>query len=285
MDFLSLAPIIESVAGGAIGSGLLHGPLKSLDDWWYYQFGNKTELAKEKAKLLNEAKLQEYKNEIFEQVKKIPSENIKEPQLNIIGPALEASKYYIDAPELRRMFAKLVASSVDNRVNGKTRSAFVEFVKQMDSLDARLISIIHSANGKMPLARLDRSFSNNRGYQPILSEIIPNNTSITPDERAQIPSAIINLNRLGLVSYRYDEWLTSFDYDKNFALVPEYLEAKKQYSDQKAAYQAVLNSPQKAHLDKQALNDIEDLVNGNLKITHGIVTLTNLGNDFSSVCL
>lgn len=40
-------------------------------------------------------------------------ENLQEPSLSIAGPALEASKFYLEEEELRNLFTKLIASSMD----------------------------------------------------------------------------------------------------------------------------------------------------------------------------
>ncbi|WP_267814141.1 Abi-alpha family protein [Staphylococcus aureus] len=45
----------------------------------------------------------------------VPENNLQEPQFSLLGPALEASKFYISEKTLSNMFAKLIASSMDDR--------------------------------------------------------------------------------------------------------------------------------------------------------------------------
>ena len=63
----------------------------------------------------NEIDVENLRNSTLQEVATIPPENIQEPPLKILGPALEASKYYIEEEELRSMFAKILSSSFDNR--------------------------------------------------------------------------------------------------------------------------------------------------------------------------
>ena len=42
------------------------------------------------------ANIEAYKNQLLKEASSINPENLKEPELKILGPALEASKYYID---------------------------------------------------------------------------------------------------------------------------------------------------------------------------------------------
>lgn len=82
-----------------------------------------------------------YKNNLVEEISQIPEENLIDPPMNIVGPALEASKFYIEEEELRKMFAKVVAASMDSRRSTNVHPAFVEIIKQLDTLDAQNIKL------------------------------------------------------------------------------------------------------------------------------------------------
>ncbi|WP_412095180.1 Abi-alpha family protein, partial [Bacillus haynesii] len=55
----------------------------------------------------------------------MPEENLVEPPLHIIGPTIEASKFYFESDELRSMFSNLIAASIDSETINKTHPAFV----------------------------------------------------------------------------------------------------------------------------------------------------------------
>ncbi|MBT2721454.1 DUF4393 domain-containing protein [Bacillus sp. ISL-46] len=76
-----------------------------------------------------------------------------EPPLSIVGPALEASKFYIEEEELRSMFAKVVAASMDNRQASYVHPAFIEIIKQLSPVDALVISSF-SDESKQPIVNI-----------------------------------------------------------------------------------------------------------------------------------
>lgn len=283
IDFNSLLPIFGSFAGAAVGAGAASGPIKSLDDWWYYHFGKNTELKREEAALLNEAKVEAYKKDIFDEVKKIPNENIKEPQLDIIGPALEASKYYIDTPELRKMFSKLVASSMDSRKEEVTRSVFVDFVKQMSPFDAKLLSIISKEGDIIPIATIQRHLPENNGILTFKSDILTMEILTDINERNMASSAIVNLSRMRLIDTSYSEWLTEFDYDESFSKTPEYTQCEQQIALSKTMYKMRLDS--KIETNPEDLESMKRLANATVTIGKGRLNLTSLGTEFTKICI
>ena len=91
------------------------GPIQTLQDWWYINYGHNVSNQAALLRAKNEIDVENLRNSTLQEVATIPPENIQEPPLKILGPALEASKYYIEEEELRSMFAKILSSSFDNR--------------------------------------------------------------------------------------------------------------------------------------------------------------------------
>ena len=73
---------------------------------WLGYWGQKQEIKRE-------AYLADFKKKIAEKVAGIPEEKLNEPKIRIVGPAIEASKFYIEEAEFRELFAELVASACD----------------------------------------------------------------------------------------------------------------------------------------------------------------------------
>ncbi|GAA3193546.1 DUF4393 domain-containing protein [Lentilactobacillus kefiri] len=121
-----------------IAAKALKEPLDTLNDLWFNIFGYRVK----KARIKHEFYLKEYKNELEANLQAIPSDNIQNPKLSILGPALDASQYYIDEPELRKMFAKVAAGAFDNSKNNKIHQSFVQFLTEMSSNDANLLKYI-----------------------------------------------------------------------------------------------------------------------------------------------
>lgn len=116
------------------------GPAHTLNLLWQATFGRVDKPLEEYLAKRNHDKIK-YIEEIDKETSKIPVDKIKqEIDISLVGPALEASKYYIGNAVLRSMFAKLIAASLDRRHNGKVHHAFVEIIKQMNPLDAQMLS-------------------------------------------------------------------------------------------------------------------------------------------------
>jgi Abortive infection alpha len=193
--------------GTAIGTTLLtnfatkgdSAPIQTLNDLWYLAFG-RLQLLVDKKRANHAAQLEAYKNELVNAVSDIPDENLIEPPLSIVGPALEASKYYIEVEVLRKMFAKVVASSMDNRKSGYTHHAFIEIIKQLSPLDAQNISILKE-HKTLPIVNCGIDINNSQKI-PIYSDVFLNNSSCNDVDLLR--SSITNLKRLGLVVTVYN---------------------------------------------------------------------------------
>lgn len=94
-------------------------------------------ITKKRAKIEHDIEL--FKIQIQEEISEIEPEKLVEPKLSVIGPALESSKFYMEEEIIRKMFAKLIASSANSDYQDCTLPAFVEVLKQLSSFDANNI--------------------------------------------------------------------------------------------------------------------------------------------------
>lgn len=175
----ALTPLAKS-----IGKTLSHG-------WEGMTMGIETWYGrKEIDKDLN---LKLYQDALNYQLSIIDEDNLQEPSMNILGPSLEASKYYFEEKQYREMFAKLIASSCDKSKNPYIHPAFVEFIKQMTSLEGKIISSIDIDD---PLALNVIQVSDNSRKYYATCPVIPNlyNASLI-----ELNAALVNLERLGLL--------------------------------------------------------------------------------------
>ncbi len=143
--------------------------------------------------------MNEYKDSLIDKIENVPTEKLIEPKISLIGPALEASKYYIEEKELREMFANLVANSINSEKTNFVHHAFVEIIKQLSPLDANNLELFDGFS-TLPIVQIqyvtpggslmlnDNVFL---GSDTTLTNVDENSTSIT------------NLSRLGLVNIDY----------------------------------------------------------------------------------
>ena len=91
-------------------------------------------------------KLEAFEQDLKKKIKNIPAENLQEPPLMIAGPVLEALKYTYDEDYLREMYENLLASAMDNRNTNNAHPSFVDAIKQMSPLDARIYAFFFCEN-------------------------------------------------------------------------------------------------------------------------------------------
>lgn len=195
MEPSSFLPIISGFLGGAASVGLFKGPIQTVEDWWYINYGYLMSEKAEMIRIKQSVNTELFKNSMLEEASKISPKDLKEPQLKILGPALEASKYYIEEKELRDMFAKIIASSMDAEKDQVIHTSFVEIIKQLDSLDAIILKDF--SNGRSFNLGTIRQ-NTDRGYWNIISEFYLSD-AVTKFSIWEISKSISNLKRLGLV--------------------------------------------------------------------------------------
>lgn len=130
---------------------VLDKPSKSIgetfSDIWYLVLGGALGQMAEKRKMKYAADLEKYKKKIEEEIEKIPDDKKCEPDIQMIGSVLEASKYCVEKEELRNMFAKLIVSSIDIDKQDIVHPIFIDIIRRMDNLDARVLKYIFLKKG------------------------------------------------------------------------------------------------------------------------------------------
>ncbi len=169
-----------------------------------------------------EVQLKKLYEAMDEKAKAIPPEKLVSPEPYVAVPALQAASYCMDSEDLRDIFAQLLVTAMNEDTKDTAHPSFVEIIKQMSPLEAKLIKdygICHRQNAVCQLVEQEislvpreyRSLSygkkrmeeariiRNHVYLPQFSEfdfsIFDINVSL----------AIDNLIRLGLMNCEYDK--------------------------------------------------------------------------------
>ncbi len=225
--------IIVSTMTGAAGSLIaktFDGPFKSLEDLWYYHVGYKTE----QMRLERKQAINEYKQDIFEELSKIPEENRCNPRKCVAGSAIQDSLNFVEEPELRKMFAKLIASASDKTKYSLTHPAFSKIISQLSPLEAKILQdtdfLIKSkpcCKIRFQTSKIKRDFvftESAPGYDIINHFYIPdteNNLDTLTNNDTDLYSAIIdNLNRLNLCEIPLNYSLSDPNYYTKFLNIP-----------------------------------------------------------------
>ncbi|WP_312158839.1 DUF4393 domain-containing protein [Oscillibacter sp.] len=200
---------------------------------------------------------------------------IVSPESYVAVPALQSIAYSMDSEELRTMYAKLLAKSMNTDYRESVHPSFVEIIKQLSPLDAQNLNYITTdespiAEYRLCLAAGDtkdalnisvrqleaeseyfNSLSDGR-YELIMTNVFLEN----PDEKDLEVQAmsISSLQRLGLIRVHYSEYANGADYAPFFQ-TQEYIYFKKSLREK-----------------------------GRLKICVGVTMLTPLGSQFCKIC-
>lgn len=213
--------------------------------------------SKEKLEYKRSLNFELFKKELEERVNSIPDDKRTEPLESIVGPALEAAKYRIDTEEFRKMFANLIASSLDSRKANFVHPAFVEIIKNLSPNDALAIHSLSFLRDShiIPIISVDES---------VMS--IPNNSNhycfLVDDFGFHETNVILSsLLRSGLIEFNY-----VFNKDTNFqGFTFNDMERKFAKLRGDLAIGRNLDNP--------------------LKYRYGSINLTALGYEFAKVCV
>lgn len=236
-----------------------NNPARAIDDIMTLVGFEQIHAWAEKTRIKHATDIDDFKHKIAEEIIQIATDSLKDPNLNILGPALEASKYHIEQETIRDMFARLIASDIDSSKENLVHPSFVEIIKQLSPLDAQNLSIIFNYKyTDIPVANYYLTYKNDRG----LKIAHPNVFVLNPDQKIldYNSSSLENLRRMGLVEILYNQ-------------------AKKD-NDQ---YSLLCNN--------NYLDDITNHMQSNdpnfkeIYIQPGIVRLTFFGQDFCETCL
>ncbi len=226
---------------------------KTLQDIWELVFGGFDTFV-EKKKLERQKAIDDFKASLNAKVAAIPESNLQEPKVSVVGPALEASKYYFEEKPLREMFANLIASSMDAKRANVVHPSFVEIIKQMSPLDAQNLLLFRPKAHSLPIA--EYRMQTGSGHV-----VLQTNVFLANGEVQDIPAqavSIASLVRLGLIKTSFDEFLTDKSLYDPFEQTPLFLALKQRFDSD--------GSPKTS-------------------VTHGLASLTPLGFDFRRVCL
>ena len=237
-QFTDFLPLVTGFLGGATSAGVFAGPIQTLQDWWYINYGHDVSNQAALLRAKNEIDVENLRNSTLQQVATIPPENVQEPPLKILGPALEASKYYIEEEELRSMFAKILASSFDNRKNSIIHPSFVEIIKQLDITDARILQVLkdHDYATGAPIPIMKAVINSDSGFKIIFPIIYFINGTERIDE---LSPSLTNLERLGLLKIdddRYSSNDSEYDFIRNNFIVQHILEKHPEISLEKMCF-------------------------------------------------
>lgn len=222
--------------------------------------------AGERVRIYEQKQISKFVEEINTTAEDIPEENLVIPRLSTVGSAMENAKYCLDESDLRKMFATLIASSLDSQKQPYIRQSFAEIIKQLEPIDAQNLSYFapfcvenfKTTTIAPPIQFPCVNYVAKKITTADKTLVLASNIFLSgqPNENYRIQSSsITNLLRLGLISCDYIAYFIDDSKYEIYRKLPEYLNLSKQLPSFK------------------------------FDIQKGILTITPLGMDFIRTCV
>ncbi len=294
---------VAALAASEFGKEMLKVPAKELGE----QLASVINLIftpLQMAKICRDEFLKDFMIRIAKKRQAIPEDRIQEPPVNIVGPALEASKYHMAVEEMREMFANLIVHACDKQMEPDIHPAFVSILTQITPLEASILasfrpieelktgtsfSIIENGRVKVPHKPIELegtgifyypecilpivNYYLAKGDQRLLAQGNIIRTELVSDEKL-VSASVTNLLRLGLIETSFSMHIsTEGVYD--WALKTE-------------LYKTLLQDTQPGnHVSMRAIRGhfVGSGYYDRPHVEKGIVRLTQLGYNFIKVCV
>ncbi len=150
---------------------------------------------------------------VADRLKNVPPEKIITPKANIAGPAMDALRYAGHEPSLSDMYANLLASAMNESTQEFAHPAFVEIIKQLTAVEARLLKLFENTP-VYPLLDVRAELKETVGG----FEVYQNYTHLWKfcgmNNPGRLPASINNLCRLGLLEVPEDKHLINDEFYK-----------------------------------------------------------------------
>lgn len=205
---------------------------------------------------LRKEAIAELQKMLTEELKKVSPQNIIPPTPRIAVPTLQGASIS-DEEIVRRLYAKLLAGTMNAEKREYVHPAFVRMIDEMNEMDAKVLKAISDINDSIPIARITFTFETR-----YLTHVMPHFYSMYFDELGNeydISRSIENLSRLNLINL-FEGNVTSFDY-KKFETAP-YVQSRFEYAKK--------NNPEREL---------------KLKISNYVIQQNDLGRQFANVCI
>lgn len=151
-------------------------------------------------------------------------QNIVTPEAYVAVPAIQALSYSMDSDELRNLYANLLAKSMMVQTKDKVHPAFVDIIKQLSPLDAKVFKIImeREINPIIDLIYVNKNNGQNNVIETNVTDI-----DIAPTELIQV--SIDNLIKQNLISIPIDKRYADDNHYNKITSSQHYIFVKKQF--------------------------------------------------------
>jgi hypothetical protein len=136
-------------------------------------------------------------------LKSRPEENMKTPDPEIAVPLIQTLSYTAQNETLREMYLNLLANSMDKSQDKNVHPSFVEIIKQMNTLDARLFKALSPIEGYLPIINPRIEIVGKGRFLPNKTPEWFIDVNIDGYDAFDISASLVRLGRLGIIELMY----------------------------------------------------------------------------------
>lgn len=153
---------------------------------------------------------------IKKRLEKVSEDRRKTPDPEIAVPLMQALTYTAQNETLREMYLNLLANAMDADKERDVHPSFVDLIKQMNSLDAKVFERLAQTNGYQPVTNPKISEKGSMTYYIKATPQWFAGWSITGYSPFDISASLIRLNKFGLIDLLYGKVLDDDSYNPLF---------------------------------------------------------------------
>jgi hypothetical protein len=177
-----------------------------------------------------------------QKLKSRPKENLKTPDPEIVVPLMQTLSYTAQNETLREMYLNLLANSMDKSQEKNVHPSFVEIIRQMNTLDARLFKVLSPVSGYTSAINPSISLV---GKNKFLVNKTPEwfiDVNIDGYDAFDISASLVRLGRLGIIDLMYDRPLKRKGSTEELKRSPVLVSILKQCQSENPAIQLAIRA-------------------------------------------
>ena len=144
---------------------------------------------------------------VQEKTKHIPEEKLTEPEAYVAIPAVQQLSYCYDSEELRELYANLLVSSMNKDTKPYVHPSFVDIIKQLSPMDAKVIEIMRQEKTVLPVVTVKLISKKTQAFKVILGDYSIDLLPLFKDPII-LSASLQNLDRLSIIQIRYDRQIS-----------------------------------------------------------------------------
>ena len=161
-----------------------------------------------------EESIRVFREAVKDKLKRIPEDDLTEPEPYVVIPAIQQLSYCVDSEELREMYANLLVASMNKETKWSVHPSYIDVIKQLTPDEARILNRLPAPFLSEPAVDILVKRPQMAGHFTIFKNISVIGLEAECAVEENTPVYLDNLSRLGLISINEIALADAWRYDK-----------------------------------------------------------------------